>query len=154
MTERTLIIIKPDAINRTIIGEIVHRFERKGMKIIGMKMAHLEESVLEEHYAHLKDKPFFPGIVKFMRSCPSLLLVLEGNDVINVTRMMAGETHGSKALPGTIRGDYSLSNQCNAVHASDSAESAEKEIKRFFKDDEIFEYRRIDTEMIYAEDER
>ena len=154
MKERTMIIFKPDAVNRTITGEIIHRFERKGLKIVGMKMAHLSEDLLNEHYSHLRDKPFFPKLVKFMRTCPSLLMVLEGNNAVNIVRMMAGETHGGKALPGTIRGDYSLSTQCNAVHASESVEAAENEIKRFFSDDEIFEYNRIDTEMIYAEDER
>ena len=154
MKERTLIIIKPDAVNRTIIGEVIHRFERKGLKIVGMKMAHLDEKTLDDHYSHHKGKPFYPGLVKFMMTCPSLLVVLEGNNAVDVVRKLAGETHGAKAQPGTIRGDYSLSQQCNSVHASDSVENSENEIKRFFSDDELFKYSRIDTEMIYAEDER
>lgn len=154
MKERSLVIIKPDAVNRTIVGEIVHRFERKGLKIVGMKMVHLDEETLGEHYSHHVGKPFYKGLVKFMMNCPALLIVLEGNNAVDVVRKLAGETHGAKAMPGTIRGDYSLSQQCNAVHASDSVENAKNEIKRFFKDNEIFEYDRVDTEMIYAEDER
>lgn len=154
MKERTLIMIKPDAVNRTIVGEIIHRFERKGLKIIGMKMLHLDEETLGEHYAHHRNKPFYKRIVRFMMNAPSLLMILEGKNVVNVVRKLSGETHGAKALPGTIRGDYSLSTQCNIVHASDSVETAKKEIKMFFKENEIFDYNRIDTEMIYAEDER
>ncbi|PIN85925.1 nucleoside-diphosphate kinase [Candidatus Woesearchaeota archaeon CG10_big_fil_rev_8_21_14_0_10_44_13] len=154
MKERTLVILKPDAVNRTIVGEIIHRFEAKGLKITGMKMTHLDEDILGEHYSHHKGKPFYKGLVKFMMHCPSLLVVLEGNHAVDVVRKLAGETHGAKAAPGTIRGDYSLSNQCNALHASDSIESAKIEIKRFFRDNELFDYSRIDTEMIYAEDER
>lgn len=151
--ERTLIILKPDAVNRTIVGEITHRFERKGLKIVAMKMVHFDEKILEEHYEHHKKKPFFKKLAEFMRSTPCVLLVLEGNSVVDVVRKLAGPTHGAEASPGTIRGDYSLSNQSNIVHASDSVESAEKEIKRFFKDDEIFDYKRIDTEFLYSSDE-
>lgn len=154
MKERTLIIIKPDGVNRCMVGEITHRFERKGLKIVGMKMSHLDEDVLGEHYSHHKGKPFYKGLIKFMMCTPSLLMVLEGNNVVDIVRKMSGETHGAKALPGTIRGDYSLSNQANIVHASDSVETAKKEIKRFFRDNELFDYDRIDTEMIYGEDER
>ncbi|MBW2999816.1 nucleoside-diphosphate kinase, partial [Candidatus Woesearchaeota archaeon] len=97
MTEQTLIIIKPDALNRTVVGEIIHRFERKGLKIVGMKMTHLTEDVLEEHYSHLKDKPFYPILMKFMQAAPSLLMILEGNNVVEVVRKMAGPTHGAEA---------------------------------------------------------
>lgn len=154
MKERTMIIIKPDAVNRTIVGEIISRFERKGLKIVGMKMSHLDEETLGEHYSHHRGKPFYKGLVRFMMTCPSLLMVVEGNHAIDVARKISGETHGAKALPGTIRGDYSLSTQCNIVHASDSLETAKKEIKRFFKENELFDYNRIDTEMIYSEEER
>lgn len=154
MKERTLIIIKPDAVNRTIVGEIIHRFEAKGLKIAGMKMAHLDEKTLGEHYSHHKGKPFYKELIKFMMHTPSLLMVLEGNKVVDIARKMSGPTHGAEALPGTIRGDYSLSQQCNVIHASDSVEIAKKEIKRFFDDDEVFDYERIDTEMIYSAEER
>lgn len=152
--EKTLVIMKPDAVNRGIVGEVLHRFERKGLKIVGMKMTHLKDEILDVHYAHHKDKPFFERIKNFMKSAPSLLIVLEGNDAIEVVRKMAGPTKGSEALPGTIRGDYSMSTQNNIVHASDSKKTAEEEIWRFFNEDEIFPYQRIDWEMVYSVDER
>ena len=152
--EKTLVIIKPDAVNRGLIGEVLHRFERKGLKVIGLKMQHLSEKVLEEHYSHLSAKPFFKGLKEFMKSAPSILLAVEGNKAVEVVRQMCGETSGAKALPGTIRGDFYISTQSNIVHASDSIESAEKEIKRFFKEGELFKYRKFDLDLIYAEDER
>jgi len=152
--ERTLVIIKPDGINRSIAGEIIHRFERKGLKIVGLKMMHLSDELLDEHYEHHKGKPFFQKLKDFMKSAPALLVVLEGNNAVEVVRIMAGPTRGYEALPGTIRGDYSISQQHNIVHASDAPETAEKEIKRFFADEEIFPYKRIDWEMVYAVDER
>lgn len=151
--EKTLVIIKPDAVNRSLIGSILQRFERKGLKLLGLKMIHLNDEILEDHYGHLKDKPFFPRIKDFMKKAPSIVLVLEGLDAINVVRGLAGQTHGAKALAGTIRGDFSISTQSNVVHASDSQESADVEIKRFFKEDELFTYTRIDSEILYADDE-
>lgn len=152
--EKTLIIIKPDAINRSLVGEVMHRFERKGYKIVGMKMAKLKDKELEEHYAHLKDKPFFGELIKYMQKTPTLLMVLEGSNVVDVCRKMAGPTYGVEALPGTIRGDFSLSKQNTIIHASENKKLAEQEIKRFFKPEEIFEYDKIDFEMIYSEEER
>lgn len=154
MMEKTLVIIKPDAIHRSLIGEIMHRFENKGLKIAAMKMTILKDKQLEEHYSHLKARPFFKKLVAYMKSIPTLLIILEGNDAVEVVRKMAGPTYGVEALPGTIRGDYSLSRQNTIIHASDSKKTAEKEIKRFFKASEIFSYNKIDYEMIYAEDER
>ncbi|HLC66630.1 MAG TPA: nucleoside-diphosphate kinase [Candidatus Nanoarchaeia archaeon] len=154
MTEKTLVIIKPDALTRGIVGEIIHRFERKGLKIIGLKLSHLSEAQLQEHYAHHKGKPFFNALIDFMRSAPSVLVALEGLNCVDIVRRMAGETSGHRASPGTIRGDYSLSNQNNIVHASDSPEAAEAELKRFFKDGELYHYNRIDVDMLYAKDER
>ena len=151
--EQTFIIIKPDAVNRSIVGDIVSRFERKGLKIVGMKMEHLSEDILDEHYSHLKDKPFFPRIRDFMRAAPSVLLVIEGNNAVDVVRKMAGVTHGGEAEPGTIRGDFSLSIQNNVVHASDSVENGKAEIKRFFDAKEIHSYEKIDSTMIYSSDE-
>jgi len=154
IVERTLIIIKPDAVNRGLVGEVVHRFERKGIKIIGMKMEHLSDKVLEEHYAHLVGKPFFPSIREFMKKAPSVLMVLEGRKVVDVVRKMAGVTEGTEALPGTIRGDFSLSIQNTIIHASDSAEAAEKEVRRFFKDLELHDYTKVDSDMIYSDKEK
>jgi len=152
--EQTLVIIKPDGIHRGIIGEVIHRFERKGLKIIGLKMMHLDDSILEDHYEHLKDKPFFKNIKEYMKSAPSLLMLLEGNNVVEIVRKMAGPTKGYDAMPGTIRGDYSLSQQNNIIHASDSITSALNEIKRFFNETEIFSYKKIDWEVLYSIEER
>lgn len=152
--QQSLIILKPDGVQRGLVGEIISRFEHKGLKIIGMKMLHLTDKLLEEHYAHHKDKPFFPGVVRFMKSAPSVFVVVEGLDCVEVVRKMCGPTHGGQAPAGTIRGDFSLSVQCNVIHASDSAEGAEKEIRRFFKKDELYPYTKIDFEMVYGEDER
>ncbi|MCF7798868.1 nucleoside-diphosphate kinase [Candidatus Woesearchaeota archaeon] len=152
--EKTLVIIKPDGINRALVGEIIGRFEKKGLQIAGMKMLHLKDELLEKHYAHLKDKPFFPGIKSFMQASPTIIIALEGLNAINVVRTLAGETHGAKALPGTIRGDLSLSVQSNVVHTSDSEDAAKEELARFFTDDELFSYPRIDFEILYAADER
>jgi len=152
--EKTLIIIKPDALNRSLVGEIINRFEKKGLKISGMKMMRLTDELLDEHYHHLADKPFFPRIKEFMKQCPVIVMVLEGLEAVESVRLISGETLGRKADAGTIRGDFSMSVQANIVHASDSVENAQKEVKRFFKDEELFEWERKDLEVIYAEDER
>lgn len=152
--EKTLILFKPDAINRGVVGEIIERFENKGLKIVGVKMISLSDAMLDEHYAHLVGREFFEPYKKFMKKAPVLAMILEGNNAVAVMRNMAGPTAGLDAPPGTIRGDYSLSHGYNIIHASDSIETAEVEIKRFFKKDEVFEYERVDWEMVYAEDER
>jgi len=152
--ERTLIIIKPDALQRNLLGEIVQRFERKGLKIIGLKMMRLNDLLLGEHYGHYKDKPFFEGIKRYMESAPVIMMVLEGLEVVSAVRLITGITKGREADAGTIRGDFAMSVQCNIVHASDSVENAEKEIYRFFNEDEIFDYKRLDFDFIYGEDER
>ena len=149
--EKSLIIIKPDAVQRNLIGEIVSRLEKKGLKIVGMKMMNVEDTVLEEHYAHIKDKPFFPGIRDFMKACPVVVLAVVGINAISAIRLLVGPTKAWEANAGTLRGDFSLSTQSNIVHASDSIESGEVEVKRFFTDDEIFTYNKIDTDFVYAE---
>ena len=148
--ERTLVIIKPDALQRNLVGEIVSRFERKGLKIVGIKMIALDDDVLAEHYAHLKNKPFFHGVKEYMKHSPVLAMALEGADAVAGVRLISGATRGIEADAGTIRGDLSMSNQ-NLVHASDSPENAEKEIKRFFKRAEIFDYRKLDECMVYED---
>lgn len=135
--ERTLVLIKPDGIKRRLSGEIISRFERKGLKILGMKMLKLDRKRAEAHYAVHRDKPFFNELVSYITSAPIIAIVLEGRSVISVVRGMAGSTDGSKAVPGTIRGDYANSIQMNIVHASDSQESYEKEVAIFFNPDEI-----------------
>lgn len=154
MMERTLIIIKPDALQRNLLGEIIHRFERKGLKILGLKMGILNDDVVTEHYSHLADKPFFPKIKNFMQSAPVVFMVLEGLEAVSAVRLIAGETKGRTADAGTIRGDYAMSIQANIVHASDSVENAQQEVARFFRPEEIFEYKKMDFEWVYSEDER
>lgn len=152
--ERTLVILKPDAVNRGLLGEIIARFENKGIKIVGMKMRHLRDAELEEHYAHHKNKPFYPALRDFMKYSPSLVICLEGAGAVNAVRSLCGPTHGLEAAPGTIRGDFSMSIQQNIAHASETIEIAEQEIKRFFEPHELFDYPRIDMEMVYSVEER
>src|SRR3990167_9369132 len=149
--ERTLIILKPDAIQRNLVGEIISRFEKKGLKIVGMKMMELDDLLLDEHYAHHKDKPFFGNLKRFMKSSPVLLAVLEGADVVKAVRIIVGSTKPIEADSGTIRGDLAMTNW-NLVHASDSLETSETEIKRFFEDNELFSYDKTGWEMIYEEE--
>ncbi len=150
--ERSLIIIKPDAIQRSIVGEIVTRFERKGLKIIGMKMMHLKDALVEEHYAHVADKPFFPRIKRFMTSSPVIVMAVAGLKAVDSIRLIVGVTKSYEADAGTIRGDFALSMQSNVVHASDSKENGAIEIKRFFDDSEIIDYDKVDTAFIFSDD--
>lgn len=151
--QRTLIIVKPDALQRNLLGRIITRFEEKGLKIAGMKMGYLSDDLLDQHYAHHMDKPFFNDLKKFMKSSPVVFLVLEGIEVIDTVRLIVGPTKGRIADSGSIRGDFSMSTSNNIVHASDSLETAEKEIARFFKPDELFDYRKDDWNWVYASDE-
>ena len=152
--EQTLVILKPDALQRGFVGEIIQRFERKGLKIVAMKMQLLKTDVLSEHYSHHKEKPFFKELVKFMGSAPAVLMVLEGKEAVDVARKMAGETSGRKASPGTIRGDCSMSMQTNLIHVSDSVKTASEEIRRFFKKEEIHSYEKSGSDWLYSSDER
>lgn len=149
--ERTLIIVKPDAINRGLLGEIVTRFERKGLKIVGMKMIELEDALLEAHYAHIKDEPFFVGIKNFMKSSPVVVIALSGINAVSATRIIVGPTKSYEADAGSIRGDLSLSIQSNVVHASDSVETGVQEVARFFKKAELFDYKKSDFDYVYAD---
>jgi nucleoside-diphosphate kinase len=152
--ERTLVLIKPDALQRSLVGEILQRFERKGLKVVGLKMMALGDAVLEEHYSHHKEKPFFPKLRDFMKQAPVVALALEGIEAVSVVRALCGETSGRKALSGTIRGDFSISQQANIVHASDSVENGQVEVKRFFKPEELFEYKHGNFMYVYGEEER
>jgi nucleoside-diphosphate kinase len=151
MHEKSLIIVKPDAIQRNLAGEIIGRLEKKGLKIIGLKMMNLEDAKIEEHYAHIKDKPFFPGIRDFMKATPVIVMAVEGINAVSSIRILVGPTKAWEATAGTIRGDFSLSTQSNLVHASDTVEAGLAEIARFFKSDELFAYDRVDTDYVYAE---
>lgn len=138
--ERTLILIKPDGVSRGLCGNVISRFEEKGMKITALKMLTLTKEKAEEHYGIHKGKPFYPPLIDFITSGPIIAAVIESPSAISMTRKMAGATSPAEALPGTIRGDYGLITSRNIIHASDSPENAEKEIKLFFTSEEIQKY--------------
>ena len=154
MQQQTFIIIKPGAIQRALVGDIITRYQRKGLQIVALKMMQLSESILREHYAHLVDRPFFPSLLRSMMASPVIVAVLKGDDAIEVVRTLSGATNCRKALPGSIRGDFGMSSQENIVHSSDSPENAAAEIARFFSPDEIFDYPITNISSIYAPDER
>lgn len=149
--ERVLVIIKPDAIQRNLVGEIIGRFEKKGLKIDGLKMLTLEDVLLEDHYKHIKDKPFFAGIKTFMKSSPVVVMALSGIGAVDAVRIIVGPTKAYEAPGGTIRGDLAMSIQSNVVHASDSVQNGLDEVARFFAEEELFSYQKIDQQMIYAD---
>jgi nucleoside-diphosphate kinase len=132
VAERTLVLVKPDAVRRGLVGEVISRFERKGLTIEEMRLRTMDAALADQHYAEHVDKPFYPPLKDFMTSGPLVAMVLSGDSAIEVVRALTGATDGRKAAPGTIRGDYSLSNRENLVHASDSPESAEREIGLWF----------------------
>lgn len=152
--EKSLIILKPSCIQRALVGKVIDRFQQKGLTIAGIKMMQLDEKILREHYAHLVDRPFFPSLVKSMSATPVIVMALEGKDAVAVIRAMVGATNARNAAPGTIRGDFGMSGQENIVHASDSPENGEIEIKRFFKPEEVFSYQPLTISCIYSPDER
>jgi nucleoside-diphosphate kinase len=151
--EKTFIIIKPCAIRRDLIGEIIHRFEMKGLQLCGIKMMQLDDEILDVHYAHLKERPYFQRIKDSMMKTPVVVSVWKSIDCVQIAREMAGCTNGREAARGTIRGDYSVSIQENIVHTSDSIESAKTEIARFFRKEEIFEFNQLSSSVLYACDE-
>jgi nucleoside-diphosphate kinase len=151
---KTLVIVKPDGVNRSLVGRVITRFEEKGLRIAALKMEHLKDKVINEHYSHIADKPFFAEIRNYISSIPCVLMIVEGKDAVNVVRKLVGVTCGREADIGTIRGDFSMSVQSNVVHASEDEEQAEVEIKRFFKEEEILEYKRMDFDLLYTEIEK
>ena len=151
--ERTLVLIKPDAIQRALIGKIITRFEEKGLRLVGIKLVKLSDSLLNEHYSHHVDKPYFGGIRRFMQSTPVVAICLEGLDSVETVRRLCGITKSREAAARTIRGDWAMSIQANLVHASDSVETAGKEVPRFFDVSELFEYQSALTSAVYSEDE-
>jgi len=138
MRERTLVLIKPDGVRRRLVGEIIRRFEAKGLDIVAMKMLRFDDELVRSHYGQYADKDFYPALSRFIQSGPSVAMVLEGNDAIALVRKMMGATRHTEAEPGTIRGDFANDTTANIVHGSDSPETAEREIARFFSRDEIF----------------
>ena len=138
--QKTLVLLKPDCVERRLIGEIIGRLERKGLNVIAMKMMRVTPALSKQHYAEHVSKPFYPNLEEFITSSPIVAMAIEGLDVIRVVREMLGATNGLKAAPGTIRGDFSSSRQMNLVHASDSDESALRELALYFQPNEICEY--------------
>ena len=151
--ERTLVILKPSTVIRGLIGEVITRFERKGLHLVGMKMIQLSDEILNEHYANLSQKSFFQRVKDSMKIAPVIVCCWEGVDAVQVVRNMAGVTNGRNAAQGTIRGDFSVSTQENIIHASDSVENGIVEVKRFFREEELFEYKTPILNFLYANDD-
>lgn len=152
--ERTLIIAKPDAVQRGLVGEIISRLERKGLKLLGIKMMALDDVVLKAHYAHLVDKPFYAGLEKFMQSSPVVVMAWEGFECVNSVRVIVGATNPREADAGTIRGDFSIGTGRNLIHASDSKDNGETEVSRFFTKEELFDYDKSEYIHVYEAHER
>ncbi len=147
--ERTLVIIKPDAVQRGLIGEIIIRLERRGLRIAGMKLLQVSDELARKHYAVHEGKPFFPGLIKFITSGPVVVMALEGKDAIAITRATMGATVPGKAAPGTIRADFAMDIGFNLVHGSDGPETAAQELALWFGEDEIVSYQRVIDAWIY-----
>lgn len=150
MFERTLIIIKPDGVQRHLMGEIISRFERKGFKLVAAKFMQISEATARAHYAVHEGKPFFAGVVKYLASCPVMVMVWQADGIIEMSRKMMGATFGFDAEPGTIRGNFGCSKGYNLIHGSDSAESAEYEIPLYFSQDELIDYTLADEDWLYG----
>jgi nucleoside-diphosphate kinase len=147
--ETTLIILKPDAVQRGLMGRIIARFEEKGLQIVGCKLMQISPQLAETHYESHKGKPFYAGLVRFMTSSPVLVLAVRGIGAITIARNMMGATFGSKAAPGTIRGDFGVSNSFNLIHGSDSPEAAQRELGLFFGKGEVLEFTRAGDAWVY-----
>lgn len=146
--ERTLILLKPDCVHRRLVGNILQRFEQKGLRLAGLKLVQVSRSLAEQHYAVHKSRPFFESLLKFITSGPTVALVLEGPQAVAVARNLIGATDGTKAAPGTIRGDFALSVQNNLIHGSDSPENAAAEVALWFKPEELVAFQSIDAPWI------
>lgn len=151
---RTAVLVKPDGLQRGLIGEIINRFENKGLKLSGLKMMEMTDKMLESWYAEHKDKSFFDDLVNFMGSMPIIAMAWEGLDAVPVVRKLVGDTLGREAEGGSIRGDFGMSQQFNLIHASATDEDAEREIEIVFDKDEIFDYESTMERLVYAEYER
>lgn len=151
--ERTLVLLKPDCVQRRLMGQVISRFEGKGLQVVAMKMMQVTPELAKQHYAEHVEKPFYPGLEAFITGAPVVAMILEGLEVIQVVRDMLGATSGIKAAAGTIRGDYSNSRQMNLVHASDGAEAAKREMSLYFSAEEICEYEPSIAPWLRADDE-
>ncbi|MEW4565763.1 nucleoside-diphosphate kinase [Bremerella sp. JC770] len=151
--QRTLVLLKPDCVERRLIGRVINRFEDKGLNIIAMKLIQITPDLAKQHYAEHVSKPFYPGLESFITAAPVVAMVLEGLEAIQVVRDMLGATSGLKASPGTIRGDFSSSRQMNLVHASDGEEASKREIDLYFQAEEILDHTPVLTPWMRADDE-
>ncbi len=146
--ERTLILLKPDCVQRRLAGAVLERFERKGLRLAGLKLVQAGRTLAEQHYAVHKGKPFYDSLLQFLTSGPTLALVLEGREAVAAARTLIGPTDGAKAAPGTIRGDFGISVQNNLIHGSDSVDNAKMEIALWFKPDELVDWRPVDAPWV------
>lgn len=146
--ERTFIMVKPDGVQRNLTGEIISRFEKKGFQLVAAKLMQIDRSLAEKHYAEHQDKPFFSELVEFITSSPVLAMVWQGKDVIQAARQMMGATNPLEAAPGTIRGDYGVNVGQNIIHGSDSPESASREVKLFFNEQELLQYEKTEQQWV------
>jgi nucleoside-diphosphate kinase len=149
MMEKSFVMMKPDAVQRRLMGQVLSRFEEKGLQIVAAKLMHISEDLAKEHYGEHSEKPFFGGLVEYITSSAVLAMVIQGDDCISLIRKMVGATNPKEADLGTIRGDFALDMGRNIIHASDSPQSAEREIALFFDESEILEYEMPDTKLIY-----
>ena len=147
--ERTFVLLKPDAIHRGLVGGILARFERRGLKLVALKLIKVPGELAETYYLEHKGKPFYAGLVKYVTSSPSVALVLEGDEAVAVVRKMMGKTNAAEAEPGTIRGDFGIKIGRNLIHGSDSVATAKREIGLFFKPEELLDYARVDETWLY-----
>src|SRR5690625_1534520 len=147
--EKTFLMVKPDGVQRNLIGEVVKRFEKKGFKLVGAKLMIISDDLAKTHYGEHKERPFFGELVDFITSGPVFAMVWEGENVISTSRLMIGETNPQEALPGSVRGDFAVTVAKNIIHGSDSPESAEREINLFFDESELTSYDKQDNAWIY-----
>ncbi len=152
--ERTLILIKPDAVERRLAGRILSRFEERGLKIVGLKLLQVTPELSKQHYAEHVEKPFYPDLEQFITSGPVVAIVAEGPEAISVVRTMMGKTNGRESAPGTIRGDFGMSRQMNLVHGSDGPEAAQREINIYFQSSELIDYPTSLDSLTCADDEK
>ena len=153
-TERTLLLIKPDGVQRRLVGKLIQRIEDKGLRILGLKMMRVTPELARRHYEEHVEKPFYPLLEQFITAAPVVALAIDGPEAIGVMRSMLGSTNGREAAPGTIRGDFGCSRQMNLMHGSDSSDAATREIRIYFTDDELFDYEPTLAEWVCADDER
>ena len=149
MIQKSFVMMKPDAVQRRLMGKILSRFEEKGLQIVAVKLIQIDEDLAKTHYGEHAEKPFFPSLVEYITSSPSLAMVIEGEEAITTIRKLVGATNPLEADLGTIRGDFGMDTGRNIIHASDAPESAEREISLFFNEDEICDYQIVDNDLIY-----